>query len=106
MAQLFSLGGIAMIPILKSDKWFGYGALVCLAFVFLIPWIVPFPERTFGGYLVVGFVYGLVPVGFCLSLRGVFVIGWLNRICAGIALIIFSCVILGYIYLRVTVWKR
>jgi len=82
VAQLLSLGSIKMIHILKSDKWFGYGALICVVFVFLTPWIVGVPEPTFSGYLIVGLIYGLVPVGFCLSLRGVFVGNWLNRICA------------------------
>ena len=98
-----------MTQFLKSDRWFGYGALICVASVFLTPWIVGVPETTFGGIMFACFVWGSVLVGFCLSLRGVFVGDIPNRVCAGIALIIFVCTILALVYLSYfdpSAWRR
>jgi hypothetical protein len=85
VAQLFSLGIIAMTHILKSDRWLGYAALAFAAVVILTPLI-------FRGDALIGFidVYCLGPVGLYLSIRGSFVGRMPCRICAWLALGIFG----------------
>jgi hypothetical protein len=85
VAQLFSLGIIAMTHILKSDRWLGYAALVLAAVVILTPFI-------FRRDALVGFIdiYCLGPVGLYLSIRGLFVGHLPCRICAGLALVVFG----------------
>jgi len=86
-----------MTHIIKSDRWLGYGALICAIAVIISVSNAKLPAGQ-AGLLPVIICICLGPLGFYLSMRGVFVGSWLSRVIAGLALIYFGWMALWIIY--------
>jgi hypothetical protein len=78
-----------MTHIVKSDRWLGYGALICAVAVIFSFSNAKLPAGQ-AGLLPVIICVCFGPLGFYFSLRGVFVGRWPNRVFAGLALVYFG----------------
>jgi len=68
-----------MTHILKSDRWLGYGALISIALLFVVPRLSDTSQPALETALM-----GVAVFGLFAGLRGVFVGGKLSRVCAGL----------------------
>jgi hypothetical protein len=82
-----------MTHIVKSERWLGYAALLCAAFVVIVPRFSIYSQPFFGAAVICVAVLGVYS-----GMRGFFVGSKLSRVCAALtwpywAWIIFSLLV-------------